>query len=772
MQLLTKKLAVDHPTSNPKLVEEQLDIAFDYIPISTSSSYLLVLLNCYALWAVSPSLHIGAWLLLATLISLYRLVIYTIRKKNPGTWAVRVWRYHNDSGSALTGILWGAGVLALVPAGSPVHIIIFVVGIAGLVSGSTSSLSLSQRAFLLFTISCLVPLSIRLYAMSDFYGWLLSGLCYIYMFFMWRICRQNGERALQNIQQASSLDRQKRRLLESEKLLDLHFMGCPLGLIEWDENFRMLRWNPAAYRIFGYSEEEIQTQKPDFFLVDRNDKGYFDNLHESRKSSSATIKVRKKDGSIVSCEWISTPLEDVNDKLVGYTSFITDISKRLEREELITHQAFYDAVTDLPNRRYFHERLREEMSRVNRSGDYSAVLFLDLDHFKDINDSLGHALGDELLQQFSRRLQQRLRHHEILARLGGDEFVVLLEELDHDLKKSQLMAAQVARMLLQLIQEPFSLENSPYTLTCSIGITLFNSSLSNEDEILKQADLALYNSKHRGRNCYSFFESEMSDTALRHIVLLNSVRGAIARGEFSLVYQPKVNISSNDFQGAETLLRWHNSELGTVSPAEFIPVLESSTLIIEVGNWVLENAFRQLHAWQSEGLWVATMRLAINISPRQLLDSDFFDSVTTMLAEHKVSPSMIEFEITENVLVEEVERVTGVLIKLANVGISFSIDDFGTGYSSLSYLKQLPISVLKIDKSFIDHCTEEGNDQAIVRSILGICSELGLTSVAEGVETEPQQKLLQAMGCDLLQGYLFSKPLSPQDFAIMMEKFN
>jgi diguanylate cyclase (GGDEF)-like protein len=427
-----------------------------------------------------------------------------------------------------------------------------------------------------------------------------------------------------------------------------------------------------------------------------------------------------------------------------------------------------DSLTGMSNRRGFEPYIERGIHRCQRSGFYGAVLFIDLDHFKDINDSLGHALGDELLQQFSQRLQQRLRRHEILARLGGDEFVVLLEELDHDKSKSQVMAAQVARMLQALIQEPFLLEDNPYTLTCSVGITLFNNASSNKDEILRQADLALYKSKHRGRNCYSFFEQEMSDHALRHITLLNNVREAINRNEFSLAFQPKVDMQTNELKGAETLLRWNHGDLGFVSPAEFIPILESSTLILEVGRWVLEHSFRQLKQWQSAGLWDDEMRLAINISPRQLLDRDFVASVTELLGEQGLSPSMFEFEITENVLVQDVEKVRGILGNLASMGISFSIDDFGTGYSSLSYLKQLPIDVLKIDKSFIDHCTKEGNDQAIVRSILSICTELGLTSVAEGVETKEQQKQLQLMGCDLLQGYLFSRPITADEFSTML----
>ncbi|MEH6909680.1 MAG: EAL domain-containing protein [Oceanicoccus sp.] len=753
---------------DPEFVDNQLKNIFKFYPIAITSSYLLVLLNCYALWSVIPTDHILWWLSVATLLSMYRFILVTIRNKNSKQFSSKHWLLHNDVSSALTGMFWGYGLLFLVPSDSPAHMLIFVITVAGLISGSSSTLSLSPRSFLLFMVTCLVPMSTRLYGMSDEYGLLLFSLCYIYMYFMWKTCRRIGEDARVSIGQTISLRRQEKDLAASSRLLDLHFTGSPLGLIEWDEHLKITRWNPAASRIFGYLENETLNQKPDFLLADEAGRAYFKILRESRKALADTVTGRNKDGRAISCEWISTPLEDSNHNLLGYTSFVTDISKRLEHEQQITHQAFYDPVTDLPNRRYFHDRLRQEMSRVRRSQNHSAVLFIDLDHFKNINDSLGHALGDELLKQFAARLQKRLRQHEILARLGGDEFVVLLEELDCDLDKSQLIAAQVAKVLQALIQAPFLLENNPYTLTCSIGITLFNKTDFNENEILKQADLALYRSKHRGRNCYSFFEQEMSDHASRHLILLNNLREAIVREEFSLVFQPKVDMKTNALQGAETLLRWNNSELGSVSPAEFIPILESSTLILEVGHWVLEYSFDQLRQWKMAGLWDDKMRLAINISPRQLLDSEFVTSVTTLLDKYEVSPSMIEFEITENVLVQEVEKVSGILGRLADIGVSFSIDDFGTGYSSLSYLKQLPIDVLKIDKSFIDHCTIDGNDQAIVRSILSICADLGLTSVAEGVETQEQQQQLQLMGCDLLQGYLFSRPIPADEFSLML----
>ncbi|MFT5578114.1 MAG: diguanylate cyclase (GGDEF)-like protein/PAS domain S-box-containing protein [Paraglaciecola psychrophila] len=752
-----------------EFLHDQLQTIFKFYPVAISGSFLLVLLNVFALWPVAPTRSILTWLLLAVVVSLHRTLLYILHKNNSERYSAKTWLIHNEITSALSGLHWGLGLYFLVPDNSPAHILAFVIAVAGLVAGSASTQSISPRAFVLFMICALVPTSLRLYALDQQYGWLLFIMSCIYMLFMWQTCRRNGSNVLHNIKQAISLRQQAMDLAASARLMDLHFDSSPLGLIEWDKHLTIRRWNPAAAKIFGYLESEVVQKKPDLLLADDAGKKYFKALVQKSTSAAATLENWTKSGTAINCEWVSTPLEDLNHTLLGYTSFVTDITERIEQQKLVTHQAFFDAVTDLPNRRYFHQRLGQEVNRVNRSGCYSAVLFMDLDHFKNINDSLGHALGDELLKQFAKRLEKRLRQHEILARLGGDEFVVLLEELDPDLQKSQIKAAQVATILQTLIQEPFLLENNPYSLTCSIGITLFNNDQCGEDELLKQADLALYDSKHRGRNCYSFFKQEMSDNAFRHLTLLNNLREAIDREEFSMVYQPKVDMKSNELKGAETLLRWNNQELGSIAPDEFIPILESSTLIIPVGLWVLEHSFKQLQQWQLAGQWHADMRLAINISPRQLLDVDFIVKVNQLMEKYALSASSIEFEITENVLVQDVDRVSTILHTLAELGISFSIDDFGTGYSSLSYLKKLPIEVLKIDKSFVDHCTDVGNDQAIVRSILSICNELGLTSVAEGVETLEQQQLLQSMGCDLLQGYLISKPISASEFTDMLE---
>ncbi|ARN75406.1 putative bifunctional diguanylate cyclase/phosphodiesterase [Oceanicoccus sagamiensis] len=753
---------------DPRLLRGQLQTVFKFYTIAITSSYVLVLLNGFALWNVADKTTVIVWLMVATVISLVRYYLSSIFRRDEEAFSHSVWMFLHTLITLFSAVIWGYALMALMPDDSLAHQFLLIIAIAGLCSGASSTLAFSPLAYFLFLAACLMPMSVRLYMIESNYSELLFSLCYIYMYFMWTTCRRNSETALQNLEKSFILNEKESALNEAHQRVDLHIDRSPLGIIEWDIDLKVSRWNPAAESIFGYTSEQMLGESFSTLLAG-DDSDYFLKIDHADSSRSRTLKNVTHSGDKIYCEWTSATMRLPDGELLGYSSFVRDITKRLERDELITHQAYYDPVTDLPNRHYFHDRLKQEISRTSRNKTYSAVFFVDFDHFKAINDSMGHSMGDVLLRQFAERLQNRLRQYDTVARFGGDEFVVLLEELDLDYEKSQLQAAQVARSLQLLLQKPFVLDKTDYQLTCSIGITLFNDSSASEDELLKQADLALYQSKEKGRNLYTFFEQEMSQQASRHLQLLNSLRGAVSNNEMSLVYQPKVDMHSNKIMGAEALLRWNNNDFGFVSPAEFIPVLEGSSLISQVGHWVLDQAFSQLKYWYSAGQWREDMGLAINISPKQLLDKSFVEQVEVLLAKHDIPASLVEFEITENVLVENTERITQVLLQLTELGISFSIDDFGTGYSSLAYLKKLPIEVLKIDKSFIDHCTTEGNDQAIVRSILSICNELGLTSVAEGVEYQEQQHQLQDMGCDLLQGYLFSRPVPADEFEMLLK---
>ncbi len=441
---------------------------------------------------------------------------------------------------------------------------------------------------------------------------------------------------------------------------------------------------------------------------------------------------------------------------IGVLGMARDVTERKRAEAQIERLAFYDPLTGLCNRRLFHERLAQAMAASVRNQQWGAVCFIDLDNFKDLNDTQGHDQGDLLLQQVGRRLQEVVREQDTVGRLGGDEFVVLLETMGPDEDVAALYANTVGQKLLQALTVPYDLRSGPQHNTPSIGITLFRDHEDRVEDVLKRADLAMYQSKSAGRNTVRFFDPHMQDVVMRRSELERDLRDALSSHQLQLYYQPVVDVAGRA-QGFEALLRWHHASRGMVSPAEFIPVAEQTSLILPIGQWVLRTACERLTAWAQDPA-TAHWSLAVNLSARQLRQADFVSSVEAILRETGAPAGQLKLELTESLLLHDVEDTIAKMTLLAQGGIRFSLDDFGTGYSSLSYLKRLPLSVLKIDQSFVRDLLTDPNDAAIARTILQLAQSLELDVVAEGVETEGQKQLLEVMGCRAFQGYLFGRP--------------
>ena len=429
----------------------------------------------------------------------------------------------------------------------------------------------------------------------------------------------------------------------------------------------------------------------------------------------------------------------------------------VESEEKLYYQAHYDSLTTLPNRQLFKDRLEQEVLRARRSAHKMALLFIDLDHFKNVNDSRGHSVGDKLLQQAAERLQAAARETDTVARLGGDEFTVIVPDLT-----STQTAANVGRRILEEFSRPFEIDGQRHFVTASAGIAIFPLDGSNSEELLQNADTAMYRAKDIGRAHFSFFTPSMNAEATRKIELESELRQALEQDEFTLHYQPVVDLQTNDVIAAEALIRWHHPDRGLVPPSEFIPAAEEMGLIEGIGEWALHSACKQYLTWRAEGL--PLQRIAVNVSPKQLLSQDFVKDVRAMLTELDMPAESLEIEITENVLLQEEQRGAVTITELQRMGLHISIDDFGTGYSSLSYLNRLAVQVLKIDRSFIRNIMTDDNSKALVTAIISMALSLGKTVIAEGIESEEQAAFLTSQQCHRGQGNYYSEPLDPAQF--------
>jgi len=438
-----------------------------------------------------------------------------------------------------------------------------------------------------------------------------------------------------------------------------------------------------------------------------------------------------------------------------------DITQRRLIDAQVQHLAYHDALTSLPNRRLLQDRLSKAISSAMRHQRQGALLFIDLDNFKDLNDTLGHHHGDALLQQVATRLRSCVREVDTVARLGGDEFVVMLEELSDTRESAAIDAEHVARKVLDSLREPYDLSGRLHTSTPSIGVTLFGDEGDTVEDLLKRADLAMYRSKMEGRNTISFFDPAMQARVLRRAALESDLRQALSQRQLCLYYQPLVD-ENGRFIGAEALVRWPHPERGMVSPADFIPVAEQNGLIVELGQWVLRQACRQLARW-AESPDTRDWTLAVNVSAREFRHAQFDQRVIDLVHEMGINPGRLKLEVTESMFLHDAAEVAARMEKLRHFGIRFALDDFGTGYSSLSYLKRLPLDELKIDQSFVRDLLVDEDDAAIVRAILTLASTLGLAVVAEGVEQVGQRDFLARNGCRTFQGYLFGRPSREED---------
>ncbi len=543
------------------------------------------------------------------------------------------------------------------------------------------------------------------------------------------------------------------------------------GMLITDAHSAILQANRAFTETTGYALEEILGKNPRMFASGRQDANFYAAMWESINNTGSwegEIWNRRKNGEIYPEHLTITAVKNNNGIVTNYVATLSDITKDRAAADEIKQLAFFDPLTQLPNRRLLQDRLQQAMASSARSGRSGALLFIDLDNFKVINDTLGHDIGDVLLQQVAVRLESAVREGDSVARLGGDEFVVMLEDLSTEPIEAAAQTESVGVKIFASLSQPYQLAKHEYRNTPSIGATLFNGHDQLADELFKQADIAMYQAKKAGRNTMRFFDPHMQDTVNTRAAVEVELRKALDSRQFHLYYQIQVDDSGRPL-GAEALIRWIHPERGLVAPDQFIPLAEDTGLILPIGQWVIETACAQLRIWQQNSI-TRDLMLAVNVSAVQFRDADFAAHVQVALLRNGINPGLLKLELTESLLQDNIEATITTMNALKDVGVQFSLDDFGTGYSSLQYLKRLPLNQLKIDQSFVRNIETDGSDKAIVRTIIAMARSLNLDVIAEGVETHEQRQLLLGKGCAHFQGYLFGKPVPIEQFETLLKQ--
>lgn len=744
--------------------EELLSRGYKNLKLSS----LAIIVNALVLSAIMyghvSETYIVPWLSAMLMLSIFRFFASIYYKKNKENYSLIQWKYIFYIPLALSAILWGfASFIFFIPE-NYLYQAMLVVIVAGLSAGGISSLSSLSSAAKIFTSFLILPLIIQLLLQDTFIHNIMALLITLYFLLIYKITAQFHEHYLDIIKSRQMYEDEKAKVMRSEERFGKIFKQAPLGIMIYDSDLIVRETNQELVELLDVTQDLLIGLRlnalPDTRLLPSiqaplNDtEGFYEGEYQT--------KYKKKD------LWISmstAPLKDINNNIIGGIGIVSDITQRMITQLKYEYQASHDQLTNIPNRATLLEKIKYEIIRYKRHDTVFGLIFLDLDNFKNINDSLGHGVGDKLLIETASRLKEIIREEDTVARIGGDEFVILLPDLGTDEHKSATNAQHIAQKVHTVLRKQFVIEGYKLNISSSIGITIIDNKDYDENDLLKHADIAMYQAKKAGKNTTTFYKHQMDEWVKRRLTIENGLRNAIENRELELNYQPIIEFSTGRLLGAEALLRWNSKEFTDVFPDEFIPIAEESGLIVGIGAWVLENSVRQFAAWKKEFPLITSFnRIAVNISVNQFNYSGFLMQVKNILNETGINPETLELELVESIIVNDVELVRKKMHELRKLGVRISIDDFGTGYSSLAYLKKLPFTTLKIDKSFVQDIQDDIDDKELISTILTIAKNFNLEVVAEGVETYEQYTFLQEKNCDFMQGYYCSRPLNVKNF--------
>ena len=734
--------------------------------VSLIASVLLALILAYMQRGVIASSVLVAWVVLVLLAVLLRAATVIAYKRRPHKCDTCTRMTHFRLGVLFAGVAWGLAGFLLFPDGEPQHQMFLVFALAGMTAGGTIAFSADLFSAIGFALTLTIPIVIRLFVEGDSLSEAMGVATLLYLVFMVISMKRINRQIFENITLHLAAVAREEQVRSSEERYRLLLAHLPVGVFHYSRDLAVtycnepltLMLNNASEHLLGMDMKQLKDQAilPALSKALAGETSYYEGRYRATFSDVD--------------KWIymtCAPSLDDGGQIVGGIGIVQDMSERKAAEETIKNLAFYDHLTDVPNRRLLLERLQHALVSSAHNDKTGALLFIDLDNFKAINDTLGHDMGDLLLQQVAQRLTSCLREGDSVARLGGDEFVVLLEDLSGHAIEAAAQAESVAEEIQAALRQPYQLATHEYLGTCSIGVTLFRGHRQSIEELMKQADIAMYQAKRAGRNVLRFFDQEMQDAVTARAILEHELRRALEKQQFRLYYQVQVDHALNPL-GAEALLRWEHPERGVVSPEQFIQVAEETELIMPLGQWILETACAQLRAWQQDPL-ARNLVLTVNVSAKQFRQTGFVARMRETVRKYGINPMLLKLELTESALLDDIEGAIATMDALRQSGIRFSLDDFGTGYSSLQYLKRLPLDQLKIDQSFVRDLATDSNDAAIVRTIIAMAQSMNLGVIAEGVETEEQRQHLLNHGCNHYQGYLFGRPVPVGKFEAQLQ---
>lgn len=740
---------------------------FQLLPISIHANVIVCLLLAAFLWKHSDRSNLILWVSLVLFITIARDITYFFYKRDSNR-NYKLYYLINYVEMAVSSLIWGfSGFLIFTDYLQDNTLII--VTILGIILGGTISLSSDKKSMFPFIALVQVPFIIRMFLLGKTYYNMIGIFLIVFYILINLIAQRINKLVVSNLDFKETNKEMVEELRAGEKRYRTIFENAPAGIFYYDRDLKIYDCNESYCTIFNTPRENLINRS----MKNLNDKRLLPALMEPFNGTTGEYEGEYTATISGQSYWIAlkcSPLEEENGEIRTAVGILQDRSTVHKIEEQMTHMAYHDSLTGLPNRLLLKDRINQALLYSARHNNYGSLIFLDLDDFKKINDSLGHTMGDALLVEVSRRITKLLRTEDTVSRLGGDEFVVVLPKL-HDREETSMSAAGlVAEKIHQALSEPFQLNRKTLYTTTSIGIVLFSRRDGSIEKLLKDADTAMYEAKKEGRGKTHFYNIEMNQNMQKRLNLENHLRHAIQGGELVPYFQPIHQVGPDKISGAETLLRWNSPDLGFISPADFIPLAEETGLILQIGSWLIEECCRILSEW----LKIPEFDLdyiSINISVNQLQQKDFHKIVSDNLKRFNIPPRMLVLEITENVLIGNYDKVLK-NIKLLNAeGIHFALDDFGTGYSSLTYLKKLKLNIIKIDRSFISDICHDRRDSTLVDAINRIAKSFNFKVIAEGVEEKEQINLLEEMGCRFLQGYYYSRPLPQAEFLDYVKSF-